>query len=134
MKRFLIKIFNLDKLEKTIYQAIKKQERDDARQYQKDKIRTKELYEQEINLIKQELYAKIHFLEDKISEWESRRKNMEDREYKAKVQIKTNFNVAQQIASQTQAASLTFLSEIKSLQGIFDEASEHNEKIKKIGR
>jgi hypothetical protein len=134
MKRLLIKIFRLDQIEVTIYRAIKKQEQYDAEQFSKDKIRMREIHTQEINLLKQELHAKIHFLEDKILEWEARRKSMEDREYKAKVQIKTNFNVAQQIASQTQAASLTFLSEIKSLQGIFDEASEHNEKIKKIGK
>lgn len=118
--------------EDKLYAALTRQKRDLDKKWQDQEDRMNEIHTQAINLLKQEHSAEIRVLKDEIRAWESKKKDMENRDYKNKLQIKVNHDIANRVTIKAREASNVLVKVVEEFAGIFDEAADHNNNLKKI--
>lgn len=131
IKRFIIWLFNLNDL-KSLYIAERQRQRTWDEKEFKDRIKTiEDKYEREISLLQQSHEAEKTMLGIQLDQYKKREKELNDREYNAKVQLKKNTNTAAQLFNHIFNVAIYFQKESAEIQKYIDDA-ERNE-IKLIG-
>lgn len=122
MKRFIIWLFKLNNL-KSLYIAERQRQRKwDEKEFQ-DRIATiEEKYERQISIMQQSHDAEIAMIGIQLEQYKKREKELSEREYNAKIQLKKNTNTAAQLFNHIFNVANLFQKEAAEVQKFIDDA------------
>jgi galactokinase/mevalonate kinase-like predicted kinase len=117
-------------MKKIITDAMQEQKRIDDKEKSDALNRLDEKHTDALSLQRQIYEAKVYQLESLLSDWKKKEKFIDDKEYKANMQIAINYEIAGKLINEAKTIS----GSIGKFQGLYDQTKLiHDAKIKEIG-